>query len=259
MVEFTRAHSRIEKSELPGRREKLSMGTLYIPAQAERSRTVPLVIHFLGASWLAEWSASRAYPKAAVLSVNLGAGSRVYARPFSEPNRFEKLLDEAARAFNADAPPSFGPVILSGFSAGYGAIREILKDKSNWQKINAIVLIDGLHASYQTGDSPGPIETESLQPFIEFAREAVAGRKRMVITHSEIFPGTFASTTETTDYLISTLGLKRKPVVKWGPGGMQQLSDVRSGGLHILGFAGNSAPDHIDQLHGMQQWLKLAR
>ena len=30
--------------------------------------------------------------------------------------------------------------------------------------------------------------------------------KRVIITHSEIFPGTFASTTETADYLLAQLG-----------------------------------------------------
>jgi len=259
MVEFTRAHTRVQKTERPGRRVTLSLGTLFIPPGAERARTIPLVVHFHGSSWLAEWSASRAYPKAAVLSVNLGAGSGVYSRAFADPKTFEKLLDEAALAIRASNAPTLDPVILSGFSAGYGAIREILKSKLNWQQIRAVILIDGLHTSYQTGSTPGPLETESLEPFLEFAREAVAGRKRMVITHSEIFPGTFASTTETNDYLISALGLKRTPVMKWGPGGMQQLSEVRSGGFHVLGFAGNSAPDHIDQLHGMQHWLKLAK
>jgi hypothetical protein len=36
---------------------------------------------------------------------------------------------------------------------------------------------------------------------------------------------------------------------------MQQLSDVRKGNLAILGFAGNSAPDHIDHFHGMGEFL----
>jgi hypothetical protein len=40
---------------------------------------------------------------------------------------------------------------------------------------------------------------------------------------------------------------------------MQQISDVRQGGLNVLGFAGNSAPDHIDQFHGLGQWLKLVK
>ncbi len=79
----------------------------------------------------------------------------------------------------------------------------------------------------------------------------------MVVTHSEIFPGTYASTTETTDYLLAQLGLHRRPVLKWGPMGLQQLSEVRAGRFLLMGFAGNSAPDHVDQLHASPEWLRL--
>jgi hypothetical protein len=83
------------------------------------------------------------------------------------------------------------------------------------------------------------------------------GDKRFVVTHSEIFPGTFASTTETADHLLAALGLQRTPVLRWGPHGMQQLSEVRAGRFTLLGFAGNSAPDHIDHLQGMAEFLKM--
>jgi hypothetical protein len=36
---------------------------------------------------------------------------------------------------------------------------------------------------------------------------------------------------------------------------MQQLSEVRVGHLEVRGYAGNSAPDHIDQLHAMPEEL----
>jgi len=36
---------------------------------------------------------------------------------------------------------------------------------------------------------------------------------------------------------------------------MQQLSEARSGRFELMGFAGNSAPDHIDQLHSMPEML----
>jgi hypothetical protein len=81
------------------------------------------------------------------------------------------------------------------------------------------------------------------------------GEKRFLVTHSEIFPGTFASTTETADWMLRALGLRRTPVLRWGPRGMQQLSEVRSGKLEVLGFAGNSAPDHVDQLQSMPELL----
>ena len=36
---------------------------------------------------------------------------------------------------------------------------------------------------------------------------------------------------------------------------MQQLSEVRAGRFELLGFAGNSGPDHIDHLHAMPEFL----
>jgi hypothetical protein len=97
-----------------------------------------------------------------------------------------------------------------------------------------------------------------VDSFVRFAREAAgAGKRSFVITHSEIFPGTYASTTECVDHLIGTLGLKRKPELKNGPMGMQQLSVVNVKGIHIRGYAGNTAPDHIDHLHAMSEWFKL--
>ena len=43
---------------------------------------------------------------------------------------------------------------------------------------------------------------------------------------------------------------------------MQQLSEARRGGFDVLGFAGNSAPDHVDHLYALGEWLrawKIAR
>jgi hypothetical protein len=87
----------------------------------------------------------------------------------------------------------------------------------------------------------------------------MAGRKRFLLTHSEIFPGTYASTTETADFLLKQLGVKRRPILKWGPMGLQQLSEARRGKFLLMGYAGNSAPDHVDQLHSLPAWLKLLR
>jgi len=251
MVEHTRSHQRQIEQPPAGRREKLSIGTLYIPARAKVGKTVPLLVHFHGSAWLPEQCAHKQNPNAAVLTVQLGAGSAAYASPFQEKDRFAALLAEAGKTGSL----KFKPIFLSGFSAGYGAIREILKDFQP----DGVVLIDGLHTSYQTEGKPGPLKPEGLAVFLDYARRAAAGEKRMVITHSEIYPGTFASTTETADYLLDQLGIKRVPVVKWGPLGTQQLSGARKGGFELLGFAGNSAPDHMDQLHAMGYWLRRMR
>jgi hypothetical protein len=83
----------------------------------------------------------------------------------------------------------------------------------------------------------------------------MAGKKHVLFTHTEIFPGTFASTTETAAYILKQLGLQAKPIVKWGPMGTQELSEVRSGKFLMIGFAGNSAPDHVDQLQSFPTFL----
>lgn len=256
MVEHTRAHLRLEQQSPPGRRETLELGTLFLSAGLKLKSPVPLLVFFHGGAWLPEVAAAKNH--LAVISIQIGAGSGVYAKAFADPQRFLKLLNEAV----SKAGVTFAPVTLGGWSAGNGATREILKSPEAYARVDRVLAIDGIHTGY-VGDKPGPLEsqleTDNLQIWLQLARDAVAGRKRLVITHSEIFPGTYASTTETADWLLAQLGLKRKPIVKWGPMGTQQLSEARQGKFLLIGFAGNSAPDHVDQLHSLPEFLSWLR
>lgn len=254
MVEHTRAHTRLTEETPAGRREKLELGTLFIPARLKLKAQTPLFIHFHGGAWLPEVAAAR-LGDTAVITVQIGAGSSAYAKPFMDQQLFTRLLNEAERK----AGVKFAPVTLTAWSAGYGAVREILNVPEHYARVDRVLLIDGLHTGY-VDNKPGPqeskLETDKLEIFLRFARDAVAGRKQMIVTHSEIFPGTFASTTETADWLVAQLGLQRQPVVRWGPLGTQQLSEVRAGKFLLLGYAGNSAPDHVDQLHSLPDYLR---
>ena len=253
MVEHTRAHPRLSEGTAAGRRERLDLGTLFLPAHSH-SRAILFFFH--GGTWLPEVAASR--NKVAVVSVQAGEGSAVYARLFDDPRRFLRLLAEA----ETKAGVKFDRVMLGGWSAGCGAVRQILKTPESYARVDRALLIDGMHTDYVDG-KPGPLESEidpgNLAIWLQLARDAIAGRKRMVATHSEIFPGTYASTTETADYLVAQLGLRRRAVLKWGPMGMQQLSEARAGKFRLLGYAGNSAPDHVDQLHALPVYLKWLR
>jgi hypothetical protein len=253
MVEHTRSHPRLKEERPAGSRILLLNGTLFLPEELKRV-TIPLYVHFHGGTWLPEVAAAKhGY---AVISVQLGSGSGTYGKPFLDPERFGNLLKEAEEI----SKRKFSTIGLSGWSAGYGAIREILKQPKYFEKVDWIILLDGLHAGYVKG-SPGPKEseliTDDLKIFLEFAKAAVEGKKRFLLTHTEIFPGTFASTTETTDYLLNELKLKRQALLKWGPMGTQQLGEVKKGGFDVQSFAGNSAPDHVDLLHALPDFLKL--
>lgn len=240
MKDTTRDHTRVDEQQVPGRRFAVSLGTLMLPPQG---RPAMLLIHFHATPWLVEYCAQKRFPTAAVLTVNLGAGSDVYREPFVDITKFPKLIEEAEKVTGAP----FQTVVLSSFSAGYGAVREILREKSNWPRITSIVLADSLYAGYGH-------EAEDLGPFLGYLQ---AG-KRLVMTHSELFPGTYAATYETAEWLMSKMTIKRKAILKWGPVGMQQLSEASKGGFIVLGFAGNSADDHVDHLFGLDQWYALA-
>jgi len=255
MVEHTRPHPRLPEVAPEGQRETLELGTLFVPKGVKKKAR--LVIHFHGGALVPEVAAARV-GGTAVISMQLGTGSGAYGRPFADPQLFPRIVAEA----EAKSHLTFSSIILTSWSAGYGAVRAILRVPENYARVDRVLLMDGMHASY-VGDLPGTgpgqesvVVPEDLQIFATFARDAVNGRKRMIVTHSEIFPGTFASTTETTDWLVSTLGLRLKPVLKWGPIGLQQLSEASKGKFRLLGYAGNSAPDHVDQLQALPDFLK---
>jgi hypothetical protein len=256
MVEHTRTHPRLTEQSPPGRREKLALGTLFLPAGMKTGRGAAILFFFHGGTWLPEVAAAQ--NKVAVVTVQAGSGSAVYASLFDDASRFPALLKEA----ESQAGMHFGRVMLGGWSAGCGAIRQILKAPDSYARVDAALMIDGIHSDY-VGGTPGPLESkirgENLEIWQQLARDAMAGRKRVMVTHSEIFPGTYASTTETADYLLQQLHVARRPVLKWGPMGMQQLSDARAGHFLLVGYAGNSAPDHVDQLHSLPVFLKWLR
>jgi hypothetical protein len=256
MVEHTRAHPRLKEQSPPGRREKLALGTLFLPTGMKTANGIGILFFFHGGTWLPEVAAAR--NKVAVVTVQAGSGSGTYARLFDDPSRFPALLKEA----ETKAGVRFGRIILGGWSAGCGALRQILKASDSYARVDAALMIDGIHTDYVDG-KPGPLESkiggENLEIWLQLARDAIAGRKRAIVTHSEIFPGTFASTTETADYLLKQLNIARNPVLKWGPMGLQQLSEARAGKFLLVGYAGNSAPDHVDQLHSLPEYLKWLR
>ncbi|MFM7593270.1 MAG: hypothetical protein ACKO85_15885 [Isosphaeraceae bacterium] len=258
MVEHVRPHPRLERKDPRGQRVKLSQGQLFIPEKLKNDASAgetPLLIAFHCGNWIPEMAASQLKAPLPCLSLQLGSGSGRYATPFTDdPKLLEKLLAEVAGHLNRP----ISSLVLVGWSAGYGSIREMIRIPEYEAKVSHILLIDGLHTGY-IGGKPGPleskIETEPLMPFLHYARKAAESKKAMIILHSEIFPGTFASTTETADWLIRELQLRRNATLKWGPMKTQQLGETVAGKLQIRAFAGNSAPDHVDLLHGLPEFL----
>lgn len=276
MQENSRTHDRLKPRDLGGVLDSFpgpagKKVELWIPDNARGRGEVDLVIHFHGAGWVANQAVAALGSRTVAVTLNLGTGSGIYDRSFSNPASFDSLLtslaqrvqavDRAATGSSTSSPPPvrFRQVILTAWSAGHGAVRAIIRDPRGFARVDAILLIDGMHTSYVPEGvvlyKGGTIDTTNLVAFANFARAAMRGEKRFLVTHSEIFPGTFVSTTETADWLLRAVNVKRVPVLKWGPRGTQQLSEARSGRFELRGYAGNSAPDHVDELHSLPELL----
>ncbi len=253
MVEHTRKHPRLTETTPPGLRQKLTLGTLFVPEKLKGKHHVNLLMFFHGGDWLPELAVTQ-QRNLAVITIQAGAGSSTYEKLFADPTTFPRLIAAAESA----AGVKFGEIDLGGWSAGCGALRQLLSDPASYDRISRVLCIDGVHAGY-LDDTPVPseprLEPKNLQSWLRFGTGAIAGKKHLIITHSEIFPGTYASTTETADYLLHQWSLTPRPVVRWGPMDTQMLSQTKSDNLLVVGFAGNSAPDHVDQLHSLPEYL----
>ena len=252
MVEHTRQHPRLAENHPPGQRTPLELGTLFVPNGVKGQAKLLFLFH--GGDWVPEVAAV-GQRGMAVVRVQAGAGSSSYEKLFADPGRFSQLIAEA----QAKSGLTFSEIDLGGWSAGCGALRKLLNDPASYERVHGVLCIDGIHTDYANG-KPGPEESaldeSNLQNWLRFGRDAMAGKKRMVITHSEIFPGTYASTTESADWLLRTWELNARAEVQWGPMKTQMLSEAKRGGLLVVGFAGNSAPDHVDELHSLPDYLK---
>lgn len=270
MAENARKHERIEQNEFNGFSAEIegvfeNKFEIYIPQRSEHSSYFDLLIHFHGSSNIVKFAAENYNSGVIAAAVNFKAGSKGYSEKLENPELFSALIDAVIKIVEEKTGREckIKKIILSGFSAGFGAVRKILSQDKNYEKTDYVLLLDGIHAGYIPERTVlyegGVIDSSGIAVFIKLAEETskINSRKKFIITHSEVFPGTFASTTEVVDYIVSRLELKREAILQWGPLGMQNLSRVVKNNFMILGYAGNSAPDHMDHLHALYYFLNL--
>ena len=255
-------HQRIAQTETPGRRVELSAlkgAVIFVGEKFDPDKRVPLVVHFHGAPWLVEQHVAKHLPHAVLITVQLGEGSRVYGQPFTKTETFRSIIEEARTRLKVKN--DWSSTTLTAFSAGYGGIRAILRDERNVALVDNVLLLDGFHASYSPEGKSlangGVINEEHLDSYLKFAELAAAGKKTFVITHSQIVPGSYASTTECANYLLWKLALPRRMEPGFGPMGMQQLTAADARRFHVRGYSGNTTRDHVDHFHSMPEWFKL--
>lgn len=195
---------------------------------------------------------------AVLVGIDLGIGSGPYEASFRDPGAFPALLASVERAMaekHGLKTARARKIGLSAWSAGYGAVGEILRHPRWAARVDAVVLLDGLHAGYER-DS---LRAAQLSPFVDFARRAREGQKLMFVSHSSIIPPGYASTTETANYLIHQLGGRPASARPRGgdPWGLELISRYDRGGFHVRGFRGNAKMDHCAHIGLYKDVLKV--
>jgi hypothetical protein len=234
----------------------LGFGLLHVP-EGFLPDACDLVIHFHGApsTLIPEFDSAKL--KAALLLVNVGVQSGPYERQFSDSASLERTLQATQKGLDGalgEQSCTIERVALSAWSAGYGAVARILSRERNVERVDAVLLADGLHAAYSDKRTRS-VDPVGMRPFSRFGRLAADGHKLMSVTHSSIVPPGYASTTETAAFLIGELALGVSELGGEGPGEMEMTyrADVR--GLHFKGFRGWDAVAHGQHLHNMGETL----
>ncbi len=230
--------------------KNLEMGRMLMPKRGALTADngFDVMIHFHGGNAVRKMIADSARG-IFVVGIDLGAGSGAYGRPFSDPNVFTNLINDIERGvaeYTGKPSAHIRRLGLTGWSAGYGAIRAILRQKAG-KKVDAVVLLDGLHSNYDD-TNPSGLRASQLRPFVRFAKSAANGSKFMFVSHSSIIPPGYASTTETAHYLTDKLGVPvRNSSAKDSPL-LSRYEQAQSGGFLMRGYYGEGKDDHCAQI-----------
>jgi hypothetical protein len=222
--------------------------TLFLP-EGWREVSGRLAIHFHTSPEFAFGEHRRAGYRFPLVSVMLGSGSARYRAPFLDGTLFPHLIAGVEEQLRSHGVPGakVGEIDVSSFSAGYGAVRELVGQPLGRQLIRRIVLSDSLYAGLTTGaDGKGPrvVQADQIDCWVPFARDAVAGRTTFVLTHSQIHTPAYASTPECGLALVSALGLAMRPVVD-GSGEWPLLGRCDVGRFHVWSYGGTNANAHL--------------
>jgi hypothetical protein len=234
----------------------IEMGQLIMPTNKRFARggRFDVVFHFHGhEAARKEWIT--VMDGAVLVGIDLGLGSGPYETAFDAPDAFARLVASVERAVEKKTgrPAQARKIGLSAWSAGYGAVQKILGQKLGKERVDTVVLLDGLHCGYQ-GQSVNALQ---IRAFSDFAKQAAAKQKLMFVSHSSIIPPGYASTTETANFLIHEVGGAPKASRGAGPLGMDLISRYTQGNFHVRGFSGNDKMDHCAHLGLYRDVLKI--
>lgn len=224
--------------------QPLGGGALYLVPESgafDADGRFDLVMHFHGHDVARKDFVLAAQPFV-MLGLSLPTGG-AYRQRLAGPEALGHFVAaiEAALSKQRKATVAARRIAVTAWSGGYEAVSLLLEHHA--ERIDAVVLLDGLHASRKAAT----MELQ-LAPFVRYAQRAATGDAFMLVTHSSIEPGTYASTTETAHHLIHAVGGRPLEVRRDDRYGLELIGAFSEGSFHVRGYAGGGEADHCAHL-----------
>lgn len=244
-----------------GRQFTLSVANwkLFIPNsyQHRADGVVDMMIHFHGDPQTYWNNAAYAKLNVPIVTVNYSGLSSVYSTPFSDQTLFQKVVDEARAVIRkqGDFPDEvhWGKLAVSSFSAGYGAVQQILKNPAYRSEIDMILAADSLYAT-TSGDGT-PVDSQ-LVDYETFANLAKSGQKTFLYSHSQVPTFTYESTGECIDEIMQVVGVSPMAYNATGLGTLAFYRHAKAGNFEMWGATGSDADSHLEHLRYIGEFLE---
>lgn len=246
-----------------GTRVPLADAQLFVPEgfAVPAGGAVPLAVHFQGGVVIAEENFVRSGLGGVLLASTLAGLSSAFSRPYEDPAAFRALLASAEAALSTpDLAVRFDPIVITFFSAGYGAVRQFLKDPELFARIDALVSADSIYADIAAPHARAP-RVEQMVDFLRFAQAAARGEKVFVLAHGR-GPTPYASTAECADLVLASVAGTRAPAGWTTERGVPVASEAHVGGLHLYTFEEGAASEedakriHMDCLYAIPELVR---
>jgi hypothetical protein len=219
-------------------------------------------LHLHGATATVEQQFARIGAPGVLVTLTLPGLSKVYADHFADERVFMELLrtvKDVVRAQAGGAGWEPGELAVSSFSAGFGGVRQLLRQPEAVERIATLVMADSIYCGYAGPTAERRVDPELMTGFTRYARLAAEGKRRMLVTHSAQVPEGYASTTETADFLIAAVGGRRVAESGSWDEGLVATDRFALGGFEVVGFAGVEAKDHLQHLRSLGFFLSRVR
>jgi hypothetical protein len=232
---------------------------LFIPDGYVQSASVDLIVNFHGDDATFRNNVKWANLNVVEVTVNYSGLSSAYQTPFSDPALFQSLLDDALAKVRGqpDFPDAinYRKVAVSSFSAGYGAVREILKQPGYFNRIDALLAADSLYASFTSSSDHTPLDSQ-MTNYRQYATAAANGTKTFIFSHSQVPTFTYCETRECADDLMAWVGTSPVADNSQGLGELDFYRYAKKGNFVVHGALGTDGDSHLEHLRYMGQFLQ---